>query len=169
MASPPVPGVQLSVGRGREWVRPDSTVHVLATLHILEETIMKDALQRLRENIVSVYMGNARAVDRLMVCLLSRGHALIEDVPRVGRVIEPFITAFWAAKNVFDPRKINVNLESRDVVIKVGGEAQTLKVLVYTNPSEIKEGDEIISLKRESKLVDDKPDAKRDIMAWVCE
>jgi len=48
---------------------------------------MKDALQRLRENIVSVYMGNARAVDRLMVCLLSRGHALIEDVPGVGKTV----------------------------------------------------------------------------------
>ena len=48
---------------------------------------MKEALQRLRENIVSVYMGNARAVDRLMVCLLCRGHALIEDVPGVGKTV----------------------------------------------------------------------------------
>ena len=48
---------------------------------------MKEALHRLRENIVSVYMGNARAVDRLMVCLLSRGHALIEDVPGVGKTV----------------------------------------------------------------------------------
>ena len=48
---------------------------------------MKEALHRLRENIVSVYMGNARAVDRLLVCLLSRGHALIEDVPGVGKTV----------------------------------------------------------------------------------
>ena len=48
---------------------------------------MKEALHRLRENIVSVYMGNAHAVDRLMVCLLSRGHALIEDVPGVGKTV----------------------------------------------------------------------------------
>ena len=48
---------------------------------------MEEALNRLRENIVSVYMGNARAVDRLLVCLLSRGHALIEDVPGVGKTV----------------------------------------------------------------------------------
>ena len=32
-------------------------------------------------------MGNARAVDRLLVCMLSRGHALIEDVPGVGKTV----------------------------------------------------------------------------------
>lgn len=48
---------------------------------------MKETLDRLRENIISVYMGNARAVDRLLVCLLSRGHALIEDVPGVGKTV----------------------------------------------------------------------------------
>jgi len=32
-------------------------------------------------------MGNAAAVDRLIVCLLARGHALIEDVPGVGKTV----------------------------------------------------------------------------------
>jgi MoxR-like ATPase len=32
-------------------------------------------------------MGNAQAVDRLIVCLLARGHALIEDVPGVGNTV----------------------------------------------------------------------------------
>ncbi|MBL9148690.1 MAG: AAA family ATPase [Phycisphaerae bacterium] len=32
-------------------------------------------------------MGNAQAVDRLIVCLLSRGHVLIEDVPGVGKTV----------------------------------------------------------------------------------
>lgn len=41
----------------------------------------------MRGNIVSVYMGNAQAVDRLIVCLLARGHALIEDVPGVGKTV----------------------------------------------------------------------------------
>ena len=44
-------------------------------------------LQRLRENITSVYMGNTTAVDRLLVCLLARGHLLIEDVPGVGKTV----------------------------------------------------------------------------------
>ncbi len=46
-----------------------------------------EAVARLRENIASVYMGNRQAVDRLVVCLLARGHVLIEDVPGVGKTV----------------------------------------------------------------------------------
>ncbi len=48
---------------------------------------MQDRIAALRDNIVSVYMGNAQAVDRLVVCLLARGHVLIEDVPGVGKTV----------------------------------------------------------------------------------
>ncbi len=49
---------------------------------------MSDVLiQRLRDNITSVYMGNTAAVDRIIVCLLARGHVLIEDVPGVGKTV----------------------------------------------------------------------------------
>jgi MoxR-like ATPase len=44
-------------------------------------------IERLRQNITSVYMGNTAAVDRVMVCLLARGHLLIEDVPGVGKTV----------------------------------------------------------------------------------
>ncbi len=44
-------------------------------------------IQRLRENITSVYMGNTAAVDRIIVGLLARGHILIEDVPGVGKTV----------------------------------------------------------------------------------
>jgi MoxR-like ATPase len=46
-----------------------------------------DAIQRLRQNITSVYMGNTAAVDRVIACLLARGHVLIEDVPGVGKTV----------------------------------------------------------------------------------
>lgn len=46
-----------------------------------------DPIQRLRDNITSVYMGNIAAVDRVITCLLARGHILIEDVPGVGKTI----------------------------------------------------------------------------------
>lgn len=46
-----------------------------------------ELIQRLRENITSVYMGNTAAVDRVIVCLLARGHILIEDVPGVGKTV----------------------------------------------------------------------------------
>ena len=42
---------------------------------------------RLRENITSVFLGNAAAAERVIVCLLSRGHLLIEDVPGVGKTV----------------------------------------------------------------------------------
>lgn len=45
------------------------------------------AIQRLRDNITSVYMGNSAAVDRIIACLLARGHVLIEDVPGVGKTV----------------------------------------------------------------------------------
>ncbi len=44
-------------------------------------------IDQLRHNITEVFMGNARAVDRLITCLLARGHVLIEDVPGVGKTI----------------------------------------------------------------------------------
>jgi MoxR-like ATPase len=46
-----------------------------------------EAIDRLRDNITSVYMGNTAAVDRVIVCVLARGHVLIEDVPGVGKTV----------------------------------------------------------------------------------
>jgi len=48
---------------------------------------MHDALQRLRDNIASVYLGDTATIDRLLCCLLARGHVLIEDVPGVGKTL----------------------------------------------------------------------------------
>ncbi|MEM9082084.1 MAG: AAA family ATPase [Planctomycetota bacterium] len=45
------------------------------------------ALDRLRESIASVFMGDRRVIDRLLACLLARGHVLIEDVPGVGKTV----------------------------------------------------------------------------------
>lgn len=45
------------------------------------------AIERLRANIQSVFYGNTRAVDLLLIGLLSRGHVLIEDVPGVGKTV----------------------------------------------------------------------------------
>ena len=42
-------------------------------------------LDRLRENIRRCFYGHPEAVDRVLVCLLARGHVLIEDVPGVGK------------------------------------------------------------------------------------
>ncbi|MGI9012970.1 MAG: AAA family ATPase [Phycisphaerales bacterium] len=50
-------------------------------------TTSLEPIERLRSNITSVYMGNAAAVDRVIVCLLARGHLLIEDVPGVGKTV----------------------------------------------------------------------------------
>ncbi|CAE7266714.1 yeaC [Symbiodinium necroappetens] len=44
-------------------------------------------LHRLRDNIASVFLGNDDAIDQLLICLLARGHALIEDVPGVGKTV----------------------------------------------------------------------------------
>ena len=44
-------------------------------------------LKSLRQNIASVFMGNRLAIDRVITCLLARGHILIEDVPGVGKTV----------------------------------------------------------------------------------
>ena len=44
-------------------------------------------LELLRANIQKVYLGNQSAIDKLIVCLLARGHVLIEDVPGVGKTM----------------------------------------------------------------------------------
>ncbi len=48
---------------------------------------MQEQIDRLRQNITQVFLGNPAAVDRLICCLLARGHALIEDVPGVGKTV----------------------------------------------------------------------------------
>jgi MoxR-like ATPase len=48
---------------------------------------MHDALARLKNNIAKVLFGNSAAIDRVVCCLLARGHLLIEDVPGVGKTV----------------------------------------------------------------------------------
>jgi MoxR-like ATPase len=48
---------------------------------------MLDKIERLRQNVASVYLGDVRVIDRLILCLLARGHALLEDVPGVGKTV----------------------------------------------------------------------------------
>jgi MoxR-like ATPase len=49
--------------------------------------VANEAIDRLRENIRTVFLGHARAVDLLLIGLLARGHVLIEDVPGVGKTV----------------------------------------------------------------------------------
>jgi MoxR-like ATPase len=44
-------------------------------------------LDQLRANIKKCFLGNQQAIDRVIICLLARGHMLIEDVPGVGKTM----------------------------------------------------------------------------------
>ena len=46
-----------------------------------------DALGSLRDQIRGVFVGDGEAVERVLRCLLGRGHLLIEDVPGVGKTL----------------------------------------------------------------------------------
>ena len=48
---------------------------------------MNQSIARLRDNISRVFLGNPAAIDRVICCLLARGHVLIEDVPGVGKTV----------------------------------------------------------------------------------
>src|SRR6476646_10524746 len=49
--------------------------------------VPQHTIDRLRDNIRTVYLGQPRAVDLLIIGLLARGHVLIEDVPGVGKTV----------------------------------------------------------------------------------
>ena len=51
------------------------------------KSVANEAIERLRDNIRTVFLGHARAVDLLLIGLLARGHVLIEDVPGVGKTV----------------------------------------------------------------------------------
>jgi len=44
-------------------------------------------IDKLRKNISKVFFGDPEAVERVITCLLARGHLLIEDVPGVGKTM----------------------------------------------------------------------------------
>jgi len=46
-----------------------------------------EGIARLRDHVRSVFLGHPETVDQLLVCLFARGHALIEDVPGVGKTV----------------------------------------------------------------------------------
>ena len=41
----------------------------------------------IKENIAKVMVGQERVVDLLLTCLISEGHALMEDVPGMGKTV----------------------------------------------------------------------------------
>jgi MoxR-like ATPase len=50
-------------------------------------TDMHDFVDKLRNQIRRVYLGSPESIDQLLCCLLARGHALLEDVPGVGKTL----------------------------------------------------------------------------------
>jgi MoxR-like ATPase len=49
--------------------------------------VAEQAVDALRKNIRSVFLGHSRAVDLVLIGLFARGHVLIEDVPGVGKTV----------------------------------------------------------------------------------
>ena len=49
--------------------------------------VIDTAIQKLRANIASVFLGHPKAIDQLLIGLFARGHVLIEDVPGVGKTV----------------------------------------------------------------------------------
>ena len=45
------------------------------------------AIERLRNEIAKVILGQQEVVDQMLICLLARGHALLEGVPGLGKTL----------------------------------------------------------------------------------
>lgn len=50
-------------------------------------TMMHEQIRTLRDQIARVYLGDPAAIERMICCLLARGHAMLEDVPGVGKTV----------------------------------------------------------------------------------
>lgn len=44
-------------------------------------------LQKLKDNIAKVMIGNERTIELVLACILARGHVLLEDVPGTGKTV----------------------------------------------------------------------------------
>lgn len=44
-------------------------------------------LQKLKENISKVMIGNERTIELILTCVLAKGHVLLEDVPGTGKTV----------------------------------------------------------------------------------
>jgi len=51
----------------------------------MNTTDAKEALDKIRANIESVIIGKPEAIELALICLVCNGHALIEDVPGLGK------------------------------------------------------------------------------------
>ncbi|MBO6513338.1 MAG: MoxR family ATPase [Phycisphaerales bacterium] len=57
------------------------------TPHKADTPTQYTILDSLRAQIKEVYLGSTTSIDQLLCCLLARGHALLEDVPGVGKTL----------------------------------------------------------------------------------
>ena len=53
----------------------------------MDNSTTSAALARIRASVASVVVGKEQALEQLLVALLCRGHALLEDVPGVGKTL----------------------------------------------------------------------------------
>ena len=44
-----------------------------------------ELIKKIKDNICTTFAGNETTIDRVLCCLLSGGHLLLEDVPGVGK------------------------------------------------------------------------------------
>lgn len=51
----------------------------------MDEKQVKQTVDKVRNNIRSVVVGQDRAIDLLLIALVGRGHVLLEDVPGIGK------------------------------------------------------------------------------------
>jgi MoxR-like ATPase len=51
---------------------------------LVDSSLFAQLFERLRDNVESFIRGKQEVVELALICLLSEGHLLIEDVPGVG-------------------------------------------------------------------------------------
>lgn len=56
-------------------------------MRLMDLTVIKDLVAKIRKNIQQVIVGKDETIDQLLVALISSGHVLLEDVPGTGKTL----------------------------------------------------------------------------------
>ena len=78
-------------------------------------------------------------------CLIFPKNITIKDTSlKAG---DEFIAAYWATKQTYDARLVNVVKDMKSISVKIGSLSSTINVPIFTNSVRLKCGDEIVVLK----------------------
>ena len=112
--------------------------------------VLKYALD---DSSATINCGTAFNVDSKPVAILVKPNLIFpkevkqRDASTFDKKHEDFIASYWAVRQLFDTRLVNLQKEMQSACIKIGSESVTVNVPIFKNVVNIKAGEEIVARK----------------------